>query len=342
MENIQSNKSKTYLVGIGILRFYLALMVIYHHFGGEPLLKPLGLFYLFAGFHVPTFMLLSFTLCGSYFLEPTKEKVLKRVLRIVIPFLVWGVVAFLALLVFWKMDFTTLLWQLGTGIGVNSSLWYLYISLIISALFWLIRAISNKKVFLVVITLLAVVCLVFQYTGLNTYVFSNTPYQIQNSLGRLCEMIPYASLGIGFSIFLPKLKNISKSTTAIIFVITFTMLIVLAIFASTFYKIEPNGYGYSGLYDVLMGFGLVVTAFTNPLNFIENERFKNITKVFTSFTLGIYAMNSFMGLFVEYFFNNLGWATKNIFVVVVTYLVSYLICFLINLIPNKYTKMTVN
>ena len=48
------------IVGVQILRFYMAFLVVSTHLGGKLLLKWAGIFYIFQPFHVPVFMLLSF------------------------------------------------------------------------------------------------------------------------------------------------------------------------------------------------------------------------------------------------------------------------------------------
>ena len=339
---MQQNKTKRLIPGVEILRFYMCFMVVCTHFGGVALTKVTALFYIFQPYHVAVFMLLSFILCGHYFLEPNKELIIKRVLRLLIPFVAWGILSYLFALCFWKLDISVLGWQLIGGHSINLSLWFLITALIISLLFWLIRLIPNNKIFIAIILLLGVISFVLQYTGLNYKMFSGLPYELEYPLGRIFEMIPYASLGVLLSIFVPKIINLNFKSQLIIFASAVLGLVVYCVLNYFVDFYDPNGFDYPGIPMVFVAFLLVATAFTNPINFVSNEKVLNAIKWATSFTMGVFCMHVIFGRFIEYIFVSFNWPIHNVLVALTTYLVCYLVGFCINLIPCKYTKMLVN
>lgn len=331
------------LLGVEILRFYMAFMVVATHFGGHLVCPAESVLYIFEGFHVAVFMLLSFLLCGKYFLEPTKELVTKRVVRIVLPLVVWGIVGFLVSLCFYPdLSFETLCWQLFTGhTGVNSPLWFLAVMLWISLLFWVIRLICKKKLFLIVIAVLTVVCIVLQYTGLNYAMLGGLPYELKYPLGRIIEMIPYASLGVCCSMLLPLIKEWGNKKQTIIFAVA-SVLVALCVFLHyLFGEIAVQGFGYNGAYMLVVAFLLVVIACTIPLNFIKNQTFNNIVVWICSFTMGVFCMHAFVGRLLEYLFGIWCFETNTIVICLAIYVVCYVVSLLIYLIPSKYTKMLI-
>lgn len=328
-------------IGIQILRVYMCFLVISTHINSSPLFHLGGLFYTFQAYHVPVFMLLSFVLCGKYFLDPSKEGIVKRTLRLLIPFVVWGIVSFLFELILYRMDITTLLWQLSTGLPVNVSLWYLIILFWISIVFWTIRMISNKKVFLIIITALAVFCIVSQYTGLNLLIFSNAHYNIQKSFGRMAEMIPLSVVGIWISLLVPYINKLEKKHHVIIFVSSLVVLSLLTFLKWKFDIDHFRGQDYNGLLLIGVSLLLVLTAFTNPLNFIKNEKFCCVIKWMSKYTMGIFCIHIVLGLFLEWGMGYISGPTHNFFFALILYALSYLVSFFISLIPNKYTKMLV-
>ena len=340
---IVEQEKKEPIVGVQFLRFYMAFMVVAAHLGGTLLLKWAGLFYIFQPFHVPTFMFLSFLLCGRYFLAPTKKLVRKRLLRIIIPFITWGIVAFFLNLILWSVSFSALINQLFTGFPLNNPLWYLASTLWICILFWIFRLLTkNKWAFIIVISAISVFCIVSQYTGLNYSLFNGLPYNIKFTVGRSFEMIPYATIGILLSMVVPYLEKLDKKWHIIMFVGAGILLAGLIVLRSYVIPYRPKGFDFPGVSLIIGACLLVLTAFTNPLNLIANKVFKSIIKWITSFTLGIYCMHVVIGLFVEWFFLRMHWETYTTLMALVTYVICYIMSLLIWLIPNKYVKQIVS
>ena len=344
-KEVIKEKEHPQIVGVQILRFYMAFMVVAAHLGGAALFKLGGLFYLFQAFHVPVFMLLSFLLCGRYFLSPTKDLIIKRVLRILIPFALWSVLSYFLSLILWNnLSPITLVNQLLTGYPLNNPLWYLVVTFWICILFWITRLITgkNKSAFIIVISVLSVICIVLQYTGLYYRLFNGLDYNVKFTIGRFFEMIPYAAIGIIGSMVLPYLTKLDKKFHLIIFVSAFVLMTTIAILRDNVISYRPLGFDFLGVSLIVVAILLVLTAFTNPINWITNKVFKNIIKWITSFTLGVFCMHVVIGRYVEWVFVRFSLTTYNIWMVLVTYIVCYLISFLIWLIPNKFVRQIVN
>ena len=109
-----------------------------------------------------------------------------------------------------------------------------------------------------------------------------------------------------------------------------------------FITYRPKGFDYTGAYLIIVALLLVLTAYTNPINQIQNERFRCIVTRVTSFTLGVYCMHIVIGRFVEWVFVALHWQTYTVIMVLVTCVICYFVSFLISLIPNKYFRQAVN
>ena len=341
--NLEKPKEdKQFVVGVAILRFFMCFMIVSTHYGGQALFKLGGMFYVFQEFHVPVFMLMSFLLCGHYFLEPSGIKCKNRILRMVIPFAFWGIVSYLLSLIMWpNLPLYLLGWQLLTVSHINVSLWFLSMMIWISGLFWLIRYLSNKKVFLIVVSIFSIICLVLQYTGLNVWLFNQTIFEIRVSVGRIVEMIPYATAGVWLSLTIPHLYKVNFKIKIIIFVSTLAVMGAALIIRNQFISYRTPGDDYAGLFKLSMAALLVLTAYTNPLNAINSSDFKATIKWITAFTMGVFCMHDVIGRFVEWGFGALGWPIKNVLAVLAIYAICYLISFLINLIPNKYVKQLV-
>ena len=342
MELDIAKTNQKFLPGVAILRFYLAFMVVCFHFGGKAIIPVGWLFYFFQAFHVSSFIFLSFVLCGNYFFNPTKEGILKRIIRIIFPLVFWGTIAWLLYIpLFGVIIPSTVPNILLFFVLCNNSLWFLLILLVISILLWLLRLIPSKKVFIGILIGLFVLSILLQYLGWNYELFSNSPPIIKLSFGRLFEMLPYACGGLLFSLFLPKLLDYSKKNKIIIFIISLLLLIIIQVIYLQIGFYNPDGYGYQGLYLLLGGLLLVLSSFVNPINFVKNAKALSIIKVITSFTLGIFCIHSIVGLYIELAWVQWGFEAHNFLVSLLIYLVSYVVCFLIYLIPCKYTKLLV-
>jgi len=340
-----------HVLGVELLRCYMAFMVVLAHFGGNTLFPAEGILCIFGGFHVPVFMFLSFLLCGKYFFYPTKEGVSKRLVRILVPLLFWGVAAFLCVsiknLVMGQsfadsIPLRALCWQLLTGhSGMNSPLWYLAVTLWISVLFWMLGVLFEKKVFLLLISVLAVISVVSQYVGLNYALFGSLPYELKYPLGRMTEMIPYASLGVLCSMALPKLNKLNFKQHLIIFIVAIGLIAVVMLIKHFFIHYTIEGFGYNGIYSIIISLLLTVSAFTVPLNYVRNKVFVKVVRKMTDYTMGVFCMHILVGGLTEYVFLQLGFQTRTILMCLAIYVVSYIISLLISLIPLKQTDYLV-
>ena len=156
-------------------------------------------------------------------------------------------------------------------------------------------------------------------------------------------MIPLATIGIWLALLVPYLGKLKRRLHVIIFLSSGVLLVLLLFLKWMFPNFDKfPGQDYNGLLLIVMSILLVTTAYTNPLNFIENKRFINIVKWTGKYTMGIFCIHIVLGLYLQWLFGFWGWPTGTILIVVVAYLLSYLLSFLISLIPCKYTRMLVD
>ena len=245
-------------------------------------------------------------------------------------------------MILWPISFTTLLNQLLTGYPLNNALWYLAVMLWICILFWIIKAFANRNVFLIVITGISIGCIVSQYTGLNYYLFNGLHDNVKYTIGRFFEMIPYATIGILLSTLAPYLDKLENKYRLIMFFGSGLLMAGIIAIRTYLVQYHVKGFDYAGAYLIVIAVLLVLTAYTNPINSVQNETFRCVIKWITSFTLGIFCMHIVIGRFVEWAFAKFNWPTYTTIMVVVSYLICYLISFLIWLIPNKYAKQIVD
>lgn len=182
-----------------------------------------------------------------------------------------------------------------------------------------------------------------QYSGVNFCLFSNLREEVKYPLGRICEMIPYAVIGV----LLYKI-NIEKLISNRRF-----LIIIFAIFLFGFsaYCMKNNlfipiGFYYSGFPYILLTLSILIVGFS--LNFImKKQTIVKFIKIITNFTLGIYCMHLMVGKILLTIISILGFESYiygmySLVFCIVVYIICYFLCYLINLIPNRFTKMLVS
>lgn len=296
---------------------------------------------------VPVFLIMSFFLTTEIFTSKDKKKIKKRLVRLVIPFYMWGILYYIGyscidLFLGYKINpdlsFNSLLWQitLGHSKELCPPLWYLLDSIIISIVFWSIFKISdifkwNLMLFLLVISL------GMQYSGINYRIFGRFQYEICYPLGRLAEVFPYACIGmiVSASGCLKKLKSFRLYT----FVICILSLLVVA-YGNLFTRPE-KGFAYGGTYMIVYATLVFVLFYMIPFDkspILIKKGLRTISK----YSLGIYCIHLGVGyiwnnVFCDYF----GWK-QDIFVgCIAIFLISLLFAWLISKIPFKCSKYIV-
>lgn len=343
------SNGKKYNNGILFLRILLTLSVILNHFWEtDEVSRALMPLFTMRSVAVPVFMLMSFYLTESKVLSGAVSNLKKRFVRLATPFFVWGGVSWLVLFLAEKVlktdmidGFKALLWQFVTGHGyhVNAPLWYMAVLIWLTVLYSLIFMLPNKKTSFVLIHVIAVVALILQYSGLNYNLFKDFPFEAKYPLGRVAEMIPYATLGYDiahFRIYDWVKKN--KLRENVILWISLAIVIILLVFGET---TEIAGYGYNGIYRMIISVSLLTFFYLLPIEKISGQT-ENVIKALTAHTLGIYCMHYLVGNILKMGLEYLHISINQIVFCIMLYVICYIIAMIISKIPNRFVKQLVD
>ena len=305
-ENKIPRKYQQLHLGIQTLRAWLCLMVVYNHVPMEstvamaPWLR--NAFGLLCSMAVPSFVLISFYLSGSLFLQSKSmiaEQLRKKIKRLLLPFIAWSILGFAVYVK--KISLANIFFQLLFGSVVNSPLYYLaitfYFILLFSMLTWL-----NFRLRLIALCVLMIVCFYIQYTGLNYCIFSDFSESSRYTLGRLGELFPYAVVGI----LLRHYFNISQCYDLNYRVNWWWFLIIVPVFIAgiILLRYTPKGFGYQGI-------GLAICSSSMFLMFLiqSNANLLNFTPhivlSISNISLGIFCSHYLLNRIIRSWFGSL-------------------------------------
>ena len=332
-----------YNYGLSLLRVFLTIFVILNHFWESDVvnrvLMPLSTMRSVA---VPTFMLMSFYLTARKISSGSSGDLKKRIVRLAIPFFVWGGVSWLLMFLIQKVTgmqiingISALGWQLLTGhaFHVNAPLWYMAVLMWLTICFSLVFMTKNKRWQAIVLNILAVLALVAQYSGVNYYVFGDLSFELKYPLGRIAEMLPYATLGYDLAHFrVFDLIGEKVDNHAILFIGSLILLLIQI----TIIPVPPmSGFGYSGMYRIAASMLTFTLFYYLPLQWIGKSG-KKIISVVTGHTLGVYCMHYLIGNILVTGIEKVGFSVNFFVLAVMIYAICYgIACFMCK-IPNKF------
>ena len=237
--------------------------------------------------------------------------------------------------------FKALFWQLVTGHAyhVNAPLWYMAVLIWLTVLYSVIFMLPNKRISYVLIQLFAVVALIAQYTGLNYSIFKDLPFELKYPLGRVAEMIPYATLGYDiahFKVYDWLKKN--KLRKVVSLWISLAITLILLVFGNTS---DAAGFGYNGVFRMIVSFSLLTFFWLLPLEGISECTVKSI-KLITAHTLGIYCLHYLVGNVLNLGLERLHIGINQIIFCAVLYVVCYVAATVISRIPNRFVQRLVD
>ena len=344
-----NTETKSFNYGLAILRMLMCFEVVLCHFwsGDVPLyLKP---FELLQGLAVPVFFFLSFFLSYNLYLQNDNEKAKKRFWRLFWPLIGWAIIYFIcffsAELIFpeikdlWgEVKIKDLFWQIFTGNSpvLNPTMWFQFDLIIITFIFFIIFKKLDLNKALITIFIVLLISIIFQYTGLNLFLFGALKYEISNPLGRICEMIPYAVLGFSCAYF--KIFDYFEKKKILFFILC--PIIVIFLLNYSIINTAP-GFGYSNNNNILIAF--FITLFAYYISF-ENasDKIKSIIKFITKYTMGIYCMHRLVALGIKFFLVKFNVDFNTFILALSAYVVSFIISFLISKIPVKLFRELVD
>lgn len=339
------NEKRDQRLGLELLRAVMSFCVVLIHFWNTEklpvVLIPLAGFIHYA---VPVFMFMSFFLTQRRFLAQNTTYNKRRLWKLIWPQIAWTVIYFGVYTVTDKMMGTGIIkawsdffWQLFTGHSpkINAAMWYQIALICLTLLFILIFNYLTAKKGVVAICGLLIFSIWWQYSGLNEAVFADLRSELKYPLGRLFEMIPYATTAFLVSYFQIHRKLEKYRVPSLL-----GMILITGIFMKYSFISNPPGYGYSGVQKILIAFGLIMAAWLLPVEKLPAAATKIIT-VLSRYTFGIYCMHNLVGRFMKTIFSSFGVPSETLFMCIVVYVTCYIIAFIISKIPIKLCKQLV-
>ena len=285
---------------------------------------------------------MSFLLTAKIFLTKNPPSFKKRIYRLTVPLLGWGVIYLLFYLGI----------QVVTGINIYQSktitdyirtsltghaMWYQIDLIVLSFVFFMIFYVFKKRIGIVFINCLLVVSLCLQYSGINYEIF-NECQQYKYILGRLCEMLPYAIIGLDLAYFSVHQKAEKHRIAVIVCSLVGSVLILNIILPiGVFFRGPSNvpGFGYAGGIGIVFSLLMIVGAYLIPQSWFSKSM-KRCISFLSPFTLGIYCIHYLIGQLIT-----LKTEETSFLMCIFIFVICYLISILISYIPIKGVKMLI-
>ena len=304
--------------GIQILRMILCFWVLSFHCLEK---KYINYFLYFITktkfFHVPCFSFISFYFSNNTFFERNIIKFKKRLERLLIPYVVWPLL--IAIINNYsnhknKISFKQLKMQILLGREFMIPLWYLFSSIILTIIFFILSNLF-KSHFLTLIQLLGLISYIFQYSNLYRLLYEyNT--NIKNPLLDTISILPLTITGLTFG----SSKIVDKFKKKRIKAIFLCYIFIYFLFK---YNIFIDLGGYKGFIHIFASSFFFVGFYLLPL---ENVYFfiKKLIQLITSYTNGIYCLQIEIIHILKIKFNLIG----NLKLAFIIYLISYFLSFI--------------
>lgn len=218
---------------------------------------------------------------------------------------------------------------------INPTLWYLYDTAIIMLLFMVLQK-TDKGAYTWLRIILMVLCIGLQYTGINYSVFSQLPYDIHYSLGRLVEMIPAACAG---SLLFDALQNRRITLALSAYHGIPVLLLVSIIFWGIYYlpKIEIDGFGYQGVF-ILAGVLMLLAGF---YKLEVAEKVKRPISFAQQYGLGIYCIHMAVGKVAEMVAQKVGLPTGNLIICFLIWIACITGCVVIDVLTKEKARFLI-
>ena len=303
---VNNNKKPDYNYGLAILRIWMCFEVVLDHFknwnGAQAadLSWPLRTLFRYGEIAVPIFILSSFILTDIEKLSKDNDRIKHRFYRLLLPHFFW---AFIYYGIYKVLDtikglelehgISDLYWQLALGHSLNQTEWFQIDLIALTLMFMMIFRFCPKSLSIKITIFVGYLALLFQYSGINGAIFDNVVWPegfradyVTFPIGRFCEMVPYATLGIILcnSKVFDRVKSQWKSI-----VISALLLLYLLFNYQIFADVEKQ-YGYSGLRYIALGGVSVFLFYLLPLHWLP-VIIKNTISFFAKYTMAVYFMH---------------------------------------------------
>ncbi|MGN0165949.1 MAG: acyltransferase family protein [Lachnospiraceae bacterium] len=347
MHNLDRQK---YNYGLALLKIIMCFEVVVCHFGNGNaddslniiLIKP---FLLIQNCAVPCFFIMAFYFSASLILSGEKNKLKKRIKRILIPHIFWTVIYFLIYFmagIMFDFDYfdgmgyiKSFGLQLFFGHTYNQTMWFQIDLLIVTIFLFLLFKQLYKKYNDILIWeyFLLIAFLLLQYTLVNYRMFSWMSYAVRYTFGRISEVIPLAVAGLLLSVN-QKWIEVRKNKLGFVFCM---VVVGISLFIT---KLDNHflNFGYAGIGLLLAGIFFVIAFYGIDFTNIP-QRLKIIIEFFSSYTMGIYFVHRMVGT-IMLSFNLIG--DSPLMNCTMIFVISLLISILIHGIPLRICKESVS
>ena len=329
-------KKKKINYGLELLRMMMSFWVILFHFY---LPKNKIIFDIIKnhGFHVPTFIIISFFFLYDSLNFRKIKKMKERLERLLIPYILYPILTFIVQnflyrffnLTSLKTSLYQLIMQFIIGRCLCPVLWFHFNLILITILFDIISLIFKNN-YLSILQTLGILCYFLQLSQVNFKYFNMFKHDIEFSVGYFAETLPLAVTGVSIASLDIINKLQKKRFKAYLFSISF-----LYIFFKYDLFIQIKGFGKQGIMYNIGGVSFFLIFSLIPLENL-NKKLLNYIKNLTSYTPGIYLLHMHYNIFKDKIYLI---KARTFYGCILNYIICYLVSALgFNLLKNNKFK----
>ena len=332
--------------GICLLRIILVFLVVCFHFHANWDHYP-GPYIFLREMTVPVFLLVAFYLGEPTITGDDGEKKKSRMVRLFLPYIFWGVGAWVFVYVMEHIlaikdgvTLSELLWQIAFGCveKVDPPLYFLWQVMLYTLCFFVLFSVLKKRTASVILILLSLLCLWVQYDGRATLFFKTFRYEIMYGVGRIYELLPFAIFGTVIAVF--KVDKLLKSKRGI-FLVILSILVPLMIFFRDQIFIRPEEtLAYSGVSLFVVSPLLFLWFLILPFEKLPGS-IKRVIHTMSEYTLGVFAIHWPLGRFINMAYKELTGSERSLTLCVIIYLICWILAYIIGRLPGRLSSMLV-
>ena len=349
-------------VGLDLLRVALSFEVVIDHFWHQEGLTGIWAFLSdMRSLAVPCFLLMSFYLTANRYATSDGAWLKKRFGRLCVPYFVWPLIYYVLIVACTALSptfvastlKTTELSHYGFDLAVNGwdlvrqwtfgldrrlvhQFWF-HSNLIVwtAGLFLLLKVVARERLRVAALVGCIMLGLVVQYSGLNVFLFDRFCFEFKYSVGRLFATLPYAAVALLIGLQRKRIDEVTSSTKALFAAIGLFLLFFVH-YSGGFPR--PHGLGYQGVSLLLMALGTVTFFACLPLNRAPAIVVSGIGWI-SKFCMGIYCCHLAVGWALHaWLFPKIGVGFESLSACCWIWGVSWLLCFLVWLVPVRLGK----
>ena len=343
IKGIMSDQRKSYNIGICLLRIFFCFMVISFHFDGRT--DATRQFYFLRELAVPMFFVIAFLLGEKTIVSKDISCQRKRIQRLLVPYIFWGiafyVIAWLEKLIF-RLEapmWNDLKWQLllGNSERLDAPLWFQWDMLVMTILFLVLYRILDGRGIYVILSIGVILAYIVEYKNIHTTLLLSSGYEIQNSLGRLVEVFPFAAVGfiVAHTDLLRKLEKHRNTCIVISGMCIFLILLFLDRIPN-----PATTFCYSGIKYLPAAIAFILCFWMIRFDRLPNK-IGDIIIFFSKYCMGIYCIHWGVGRQLNIIWAKLFHVEKTFAMCMAIYMICFVICWLISKVPTKFSRMLV-